>query len=57
MTDVRDVVDGERPSGSIVRETTGLGAEAGWDESEHVENVRRFFQQMATWGHFQFEIR
>jgi hypothetical protein len=53
---VLDLVDGATSIRHIVHETSETGARAGWDASDHVANARSFFQRMAEWDHFQFEI-
>ena len=53
---VVDLVDGVTPIGDILRQTSEMGIYAGDDAEESARNERRFFEQMADWDHFQFEI-
>ena len=53
---VLDLVDGATPIRQILHETSRIATEAGRDPSEQVDTARLFFQRMAEWDHFQFEI-
>ena len=52
-----DLVDGATPIRQILQETSDVATQAGWDAPAHLEAARDFFQRMAEWDHFQFEIR
>jgi SAM-dependent methyltransferase len=54
---VLDLVDGATPVRRILDETSHVATQEGWDANDHVEAARFFFQRMAEWDHFQFEIR
>lgn len=54
---ILELLDAVTPIRRIVRETSPLVTQAGWDRDTHLDAVRDFFRRMAGWDHLQFRIR